>query len=71
MWAINRLAQEMKDRGTPIPDELLEETLTVAYKQRIEDYKAGWMDGQCNHIEDAEGWIRDIDYTIQSAAGLP
>jgi hypothetical protein len=31
-------------------------------EQRIKDYNAGYTDGQCNHINDAENYANEQEY---------
>ncbi len=31
-------------------------------EQRIQDYNAGYTDAQCNHINDAENYVNEINY---------
>jgi predicted phosphatase len=31
-------------------------------EQRIQDYNVGYTDAQCNHINDAENYVNEINY---------
>ena len=38
------------------------ELLQMEKEQRIQDYNAGYTDAQCNHINDAENYVNEINY---------
>jgi hypothetical protein len=42
--------------------ELLEQAKQMEKEQRIKDYNVGYMDAQCNHINDAENYANEQEY---------
>jgi len=43
-------------------DELHEQAKAMEKEQRIKDYNAGYVDAQCNHINDAENYANEQEY---------
>lgn len=43
-------------------DELADQAKEMEKEQRIKDYNAGYQDGQCNHINDAENYVNEQNY---------
>ena len=41
---------------------LKDEAKQMAKGQRIKDYNAGYTDGQCNHINDADNYANEQEY---------
>lgn len=39
-----------------------EQAKEMEKEQRIKDYNAGYQDGQCNHINDAENYVNEQNY---------
>jgi len=48
--------------GYAIPSEWKEQAKQMEKEQRIQDYNAGYTDAQCNHINDAENYVNEINY---------
>jgi hypothetical protein len=40
----------------------LEQAKEMEKEQRIKDYNAGYIDAQCNHINDAENYVNEQEY---------
>lgn len=48
------------------PDKFdLEQAKEMERQQRIKDYNAGYIDAQCNHVNDAVNYIFETDYVNQ------
>lgn len=64
MTPVERLADYVRSRyeTTQVFDNLVQNLLQKETRQRIEDYNAGFSDGQCNHINDAENYINEQKY---------
>lgn len=64
MTPVERLADYVRSRyeTTQVFDNLVQNLLQKETRQRIEDYNAGFTDGQCNHINDAENYINEQKY---------
>lgn len=66
--AVAWLTKELHARGpigeeTPIwVQQLFEQAKVMEKEQRIKDYNAGYIDGQCNHINDAENYVNEQNY---------
>jgi hypothetical protein len=70
--AVEWLAEELKTKGHAlittkgvfinIPNELLKQAKEMEKAQRIKDYNAGYVDAQCNHINDAENYANEQEY---------
>jgi hypothetical protein len=43
-------------------EEMLEQAKAMEKAQRIKDYNAGYVDAQCNHINDAENYANEQEY---------
>lgn len=43
----------------------MEKSLSLEREQRIKDYNAGYIDAQCNHINDAENYVNESEYINQ------
>ena len=56
-WLIE---QYMKDGF--FKKEVYEQAKRMERDQRIKDYNAGYDDGSCNHINDAENYISESEY---------
>jgi hypothetical protein len=48
--------------GYAIPSEWKEQAKQMEKEQRIQDYNVGYTDAQCNHINDAENYVNEINY---------
>jgi predicted phosphatase len=42
--------------------QLVAQAKAMEKEQRIKDYNVGYDDAQCNHINDAENYVNEIDY---------
>jgi predicted phosphatase len=40
----------------------IEQAKQIEKEQRIKDYNVGYTDAQCNHINDAENYVNEIEY---------
>jgi hypothetical protein len=45
-----------------LPPHLFEQAKQMEKEQRIQDYNVGYTDAQCNHINDAENYVNEINY---------
>ena len=45
-----------------IPQDILQQAKKMEKEQRNKDYNAGYMDSQCNHINDSENYGNEQDY---------
>jgi len=41
---------------------IIKQAKQMEKEQRIQDYNAGYTDAQCNHINDAENYVNEINY---------
>jgi hypothetical protein len=44
------------------PTKIYKQAKQMEKEQRIQDYNAGYADAQCNHINDAENYVNEINY---------
>jgi hypothetical protein len=44
------------------PTKIYEQAKQMEKEQRIQDYNVGYTDAQCNHINDAENYVNEINY---------
>ena len=57
-WLWNQIVNAGKTNYT----DLLVVAKQMEQEQRIKDYNAGYQDGQCNHINDAENYVNEQNY---------
>jgi len=57
-WFLSRVNKTSYDKI----NELIEQAKQMEKEQRIQDYNAGYTDAQCNHINDAENYVNEINY---------
>jgi len=63
-WLIDKIKEDAYVKAFE-PEEWLqiyEQAKVVEREQRIKDYNAGYDDGSCNHINDAENYISESEY---------
>ena len=57
-WLIDRFLFA----GYGLPAEWREQAKQMEKEQRIQDYNVGYTDAQCNHINDVENYVNEINY---------
>ena len=60
--AVEWLYERFLFAGYAAPSEWKEKAKQMEKEQRIQDYNAGYTDAQCNHINDAENYVNEINY---------
>ena len=58
--AVEWLFRKIYDEG--LDDEFVKQAKEMEKEQCIKDYNVGYTDVQCNHINDAENYVNEIEY---------
>ena len=60
--AVEWLIQIVSGPLIKIPQDVIDKAKQMEKEQRIKDYNVGYTDAQCNHINDAENYVNEIEY---------
>lgn len=61
-WLFQELKNALFGKSQLTSKDILDQAKEMEKEQRIKDYNAGYQDGQCNHINDAENYVNEQNY---------
>lgn len=61
-WLVNKIYMVIPNEERNFLEGLKDEAKQMEKGQRIKDYNAGYTDGQCNHINDADNYVNEQEY---------
>lgn len=61
-WLVNEIDMQYPQINIRWKQWMIDRAKQMEQEQRIKDYNAGYQDGQCNHINDAENYVNEQNY---------
>jgi hypothetical protein len=63
-WLVEQIKSDQNQKALSPSEwmQVIEQAKLLEKEQRIKDYNAGYIDAQCNHINDAENYASEQEY---------
>lgn len=63
-WLVEQIKSDQNQKVLSASEwmKVIEKAKEIERNQRIQDYNVGYTDAQCNHINDAENYVNEINY---------